>query len=188
MKITGTLVYYFVHCPRQAWLFYNNLVQEHTSEDVKIWKILHELRYEDSDFAEVEFDEWIKLDKINFKKSWEVEVEEFKKSWKELRGQVFQVLFYLWKLEQAWIKAIWKLVFDEKKKPELKQIEDLDFEVEGKKILIPWTKKNKKALEQVLQELEQILSQPVPPPKLLNKSWKPHKKCKGCSYFEFCWV
>ena len=191
MKITWTLVYYFVHCPRQAWFFSNNIKAEHTSEDVKIWKILHELKYwnlTEKDFSEVEFNDfWIKIDKINFKND-QIETEEFKKAWKELKAQFFQVLYYLYIFENFWIKAKWKLIFDEKHKINEKDLKGLDYTIKGFKIYIPFTQNNKNKLLQVLKQLKNILSLEKPPEKFTSKSWWPHKKCRWCSYFYLCWV
>ena len=44
--ITGTIVNYYFHCKRQCWLFYNKINLEDNSEDVRIGRVLHELKNE----------------------------------------------------------------------------------------------------------------------------------------------
>lgn len=46
MRITGTMVNYYVHCRRQCWLFANGMGFEDDSEDVRIGKVMHELQSE----------------------------------------------------------------------------------------------------------------------------------------------
>ena len=191
MNITWSLIQQFIHCPRQGWLFYYNLKTEHTSETVKIWKILHQLKYwwfSEENFTEILFDEYgIKIDKINFKNKT-VEIEEFKKANIDIRWQLFQVLYYLYVFEKYWINAISKLIFDEKHKIDENQLQWLDYKIEGFKIFIELTENNKKHLKIVLKNLEEILKSNKPPTKLTNKSGWLNKKCRWCSYFYFCWI
>ena len=46
--ITGTLVNYYHHCKRQCWLFYNKINLEDNSEDVRIGRVLHEIKNEEA--------------------------------------------------------------------------------------------------------------------------------------------
>ncbi|UFX82690.1 CRISPR-associated protein Cas4 [Candidatus Absconditicoccus praedator] len=166
-QITASLIAQYMHCPRQGWLFYNNLKSEHTSEKVKIGKHYHELRYDDQDEnVEVELD-GIKIDKLT--KDY---VEEFKKANTEFEGVKMQILFYLWKLKQKGVN----------KKGLIKFKENQD------NIQIELTKDNEKELLNTIQDIESILSSEKIPDKLINKQGGPHKKCRGCSYYEFCWI
>jgi CRISPR-associated exonuclease Cas4 len=166
MKITASLLQQFIHCPRQAWLFYYNLKTEHTSEFVKIGKIYHQLRYdEDDEMVELEMD-GIKIDKLTWKY-----IEEFKKANTELEWAKIQVLYYLWKLKQKWVVKKWIIKFKENRKS----------------IKVELSKENEKWLLETIKELENLLKSSQIPKKLEN-AWKPHKKCKWCSYFEFCWI
>lgn len=191
MKFTWALIQQFVHCKRQWRLFYYNLKTEHTSENVKIWKILHELKYwwySEKNFTELWFEDyWIKIDKINFKNKI-VEIEEFKKANKDIRWQAFQVLYYLYIFEKLWIKTVWKLIFDEKHKIDEKQLSWLDYKIEGFKIYFSLTDNNKNKLLDILKDLENTLKSEQIPPKLTNWLNWPHKKCRWCSYYSFCWI
>lgn len=46
MKITGTLINYYFHCIRQCWLLGNRINLEDNSEDVRIGRVLHEIKAE----------------------------------------------------------------------------------------------------------------------------------------------
>lgn len=59
--LTGTIINYFYHCKRQCWLFYHRVNLENNSEDVRIGKVLHEIKNNDQE--EVKIDN-ISLDKI----------------------------------------------------------------------------------------------------------------------------
>ena len=64
MKITGTMVNYYFHCKRQCWLFANRINLEDNSEDVRVGKILHELKTEGRKNTEISIDN-IRVDKID---------------------------------------------------------------------------------------------------------------------------
>ena len=51
MKITGTIINYYFHCKRQCYLFANRINMEDNSEDVRIGRVLHEIRAKISDFG-----------------------------------------------------------------------------------------------------------------------------------------
>ena len=62
MKITGTIINYYLHCKRQCWLFMKKINLEDNSEDVRIGRVLHEDKAH-SENSEVEIEN-IKADKI----------------------------------------------------------------------------------------------------------------------------
>lgn len=63
MKIKGTLMNYYIHCPRQCYLHAQRLNLVNNSEDVKVGKALHESKYMNDDNAEITIDN-IRLDKL----------------------------------------------------------------------------------------------------------------------------
>ena len=73
MRITGTIINYYFHCKRQCYLFANRINLEDNSEDVRIGKVLHEIRARDKDEAEIKYENVV-LDKITAKY-----IEEYKK-------------------------------------------------------------------------------------------------------------
>ena len=69
MKVNGTLMNYYIHCPRQCYLFGNRINLEDNSETVNIGKILHEERA-DNENTEIALDN-IKLDNSHLEKEME---------------------------------------------------------------------------------------------------------------------
>jgi CRISPR-associated exonuclease Cas4 len=88
MHITGTLIKNYLHCKRQAYLYYNGLNFE--SETTKIGDILHK----EKQTKEYIFEK-IKVDDIK-----DNVLIEYKKTSANLRGTFYQVLYYLYKLKE----------------------------------------------------------------------------------------
>ena len=157
MRINGTIINYYFHCKRQCYLFANRINLEDNSEDVRIGKVLHEIKNMDKNNTEVKLDN-IAIDKITDKY-----VIELKKSDSDIKAAKMQVLLYLNELSKKGIKRNGKLVFNEKNNDEKVDIIVLD-------------DKSKKDLEACIEEINLLLSNELPPkPKIL-------KKCKKCSY------
>ena len=93
--LTGTVVNYYIHCRRQCWLFYHRLNMEDNSEDVRVGKILHELKRQGREEVALE---GIKLDKLTAEY-----VTEFKKSDADLEAARAQLEFYLVTLQDKGI-------------------------------------------------------------------------------------
>ncbi|HID8376979.1 TPA: Dna2/Cas4 domain-containing protein, partial [Clostridioides difficile] len=110
MKITGTLINYYFHCKRQCWLLGNRINLEENSEDVKIGRLLHELKEEKSKYKEIAIEN-IKIDKLT--REYLVEV---KKSDADIEAVKWQVLLYLKKLKEKGIVRKGKIEFIEKNK------------------------------------------------------------------------
>ena len=66
MRINGTIINYYFHCKRQCYLFANRINLEDNSEDVRIGKVLHEIKNMDKNNTEVKLDN-IAIDKITDK-------------------------------------------------------------------------------------------------------------------------
>ncbi len=159
--ISGTLVNYFGHCKRQAWLFTRGMRMERESDLVRKGKWIDEHTFSRSD--QVDFiSQNIKVDFI-LKGKDPVEVHEVKSSTIPKNEHKLQLGFYLLKLEQSGIKAVGILNY-----PEIK-------------------KKTTVSLNEVRNELTQNLDNIVTvingycPPRLERT------KCKGCGYYELCY-
>lgn len=162
-KITGTLINYYFHCQTQCWLHANRINLEDNSEDVRIGKVLHQINEEKNKTAEISIDN-IKIDKIT--RDYLVEV---KKSDSDPQAVKWQVLLYLYKLKQKGVEKRGKIEYIEKKGDKKVEFIDLD-EV------------NEKELLEVLEHIENLINQEIPPkPKFENK-------CKKCAYFEYCFI
>ena len=117
MKITGTIINYYFHCKRQCYLFANRINLEDNSEDVRIGKILHEIRAKDNKDTEIKYEN-IVLDKVSAKY-----IEEYKKSDADTEAARMQLIFYLKQLEEKGIIKEGKLIYDEKNKKDGKKTE-----------------------------------------------------------------
>ena len=141
--MTGSIVNYYFHCKTQMWLSAHKIGLEDNSEDVRIGRILHEIREDRVDEVSVEN---IKIDKIT--KDYVIEV---KKSDSDIEAGKWQLLFYLYRLKQKGIIKKGRLEVFEKHKQDKKQfIFELD-------------EKREKQLLNVLDEIDKILALPTPP-------------------------
>lgn len=164
MRVTGTIVNYFIHCKRQCWLFAHKMNFEDDSEDVRIGRILHEIRSEGRNNTEIQI-EGIKVDKMT-----EDYVIELKKSDADVEATKWQTLYYLYMLKQKGIDRKGRLEFLERKKQTCKTIEiELNSLTEVKLIGL-------------LEEIEQYLSHDKPAEAIYAK------KCERCAYYAYCYI
>ena len=163
MKITGTIINYYFHCKRQCYLFANRINMEDNSEDVRIGRVLHEIRAKDGKNTEIKYDNMV-LDKITDKY-----IEEFKKSDADVQAARMQLLFYLKNLADKGVKKEGRLVCKEKNK--IEKIEKI--------VLDDITEKE---LNQCLNEIE-VLINSTNVPNVEND-----KKCSKCAYYEYCYI
>ena len=110
MNINGTIINYYFHCKRQCYLHGNRLNMEDNSEQVKIWKAIHEERAENKNNTEIAIDN-IRLDKLT--KEYLTEV---KKSDADAEAAKWQLLYYLKVLKTKGVIRKGKLEFAEKNK------------------------------------------------------------------------
>ncbi len=160
--LTGTTVNYYVHCRRQCWLFYHRLNMEDCSEDVRMGKVLHEIKQKGQEEVALE---GIKLDKLT-----DEYVTEIKKSDADIEAAKAQLEFYLIMLRDKGIVRKGRLECLEKNKQQ-KTIHFLvlnDEEIEERKALY--------------LQMEKFLEEELPPP--------PERKrmCRKCAYYEYCFV
>lgn len=163
MKVNGTIINYYFHCKRQCYLFANRINLEDNSEDVRVGRVLHEIKAMDSENTEIKYDN-MAIDKMTQKS-----VEEFKKSDADIEAAKMQLLFYLKNLEEKGIKREGKLVFAEKNNKE--KIE---------KVIL--NEENTKQLEICIKEIEELIQQEEVP-KVERK-----KGCSKCAYYTYCYI
>lgn len=164
MRITGTIVNYYIHCRRQCWLFAHKMNFEDDSEDVRIGRILHELRSEGRNNTEIQI-EGIKVDKLT-----DEYVVELKKSDADVEATKWQTLYYLYVLKQKGIERKGRLEFLERNKQSSKTVElELDRQTEEK-------------LKILIKEVEKYLEQDKPNGAVYEK------KCDRCAYYVYCYI
>ena len=162
-NITGTLINYYFHCQTQCWLHANRINLEDNSEDVRIGKVLHQINEEKNKTAEISIDN-VKIDKIT--RDYLVEI---KKSDSDPEAVKWQVLLYLYKLKQKGVEKKGKIEYIEKRVDKKVDFIDLD-------------ENNEKELLEVLNKIENLINQEIPP------KAKFENKCKKCAYFEYCFI
>jgi CRISPR-associated exonuclease Cas4 len=141
----------------------NRINLEDNSEDVRIGKVLHEIK--EDRFKQVE----IKIDNIRIDRLTKEYLTEFKKSDSDPVAIKWQVLLYLYKLKQKGLHRKGRIEFHEKKNSTKSQVIELDDD-------------NEKELLEVLESIESLINMPKAP------SAKFEKRCKKCAYYEYCFI
>ncbi|KLU60528.1 hypothetical protein CEB3_c33790 [Peptococcaceae bacterium CEB3] len=160
--LTGTVVNYHTHCKRQCWLFYHHINLEDNSEDVRIGRILHELKRQEKE--EIALD-GIKLDRVTGEY-----VTEIKKSDADLAAAMAQLEYYLIVLRDKGIERKGRLECLEKNR-QSKSVHTLtltDEQIEERKAQY--------------RRIEEFLDSDSPPAPVLKRA------CKKCAYYEYCFV
>lgn len=165
MKITGTIINYYFHCKRQCYLFANRINLEDNSEDVRIGRVLHEIRAKDNKDAEIKYEN-IVLDKVSSKY-----IEEYKKSDADTKAAQMQLIFYLKQLQDKGITKEGKLIYNEKNKKDGKKTEIIELD-----------DSNINKLNKCIEDIEQLVNQEKVP------DVEKDKKCKRCAYYDYCYL
>lgn len=161
--VTGTDIWYYFICPRESWLNMHKISPDEEDENMEIGRFIHEYRYGRAK-KEVSIDS-IRVDQIKKEKdSWVI--KEVKKSSKFLTSSRYQLLYYLYTLQQKGIKARGVLLFPEEKKSEEVELTDNSIA----------------ELEKAIDDIYKIAELPIPP-----APTKIHF-CRNCAYNEYCWA
>jgi len=150
---TGTHINYYFTCERKLWFFHRSIQCEQESELVKIGKFYHE------DLDEIIIDN-IKIDMIKKGKIWEL-----KKSIKNRKASIYQVLYYLYVLKQKGIDTSAVIKYRENNRKEE----------------VVLTEEKEKEMLKILEDINETVNGDIPG--RINK-----KICKKCSYYELCYV
>lgn len=163
MHVTGTDIWYYFICKRECWLMIHRIAPDEEDDNLEIGRFIHEYRY-GRGRKELEADH-IKMDRIR-KVNGELVVQEIKKSSKFRTSARYQLLYYLYTLNQMGIKARGELSFPEERANEEVRL----------------TPAAIKELEDAIADIRTIARQPVPPsPKKIHF-------CNKCAYREYCWA
>jgi len=161
LRYKGTQVAYAVVCERKLWLFSKGIALEHTSDRVRLGKVLDETSFREEEHF---IDENVGLDFVKVGK--EVVVHEVKLSRSLESAHRLQVLYYIYYLRHKGVKASRGVIHY----PKAKRTEEVRL-----------TGKDERLLEEALRKIDNILSLPHPP----KVERKPY--CTKCAYFEFCY-
>ena len=161
-KITGSLIQAYIYCPRKAWLMSRQIVGNQYNEFLAIGRLISGETYK-REKKEIIISGG-KIDVVRNDKG-ELLLIEVKKSSKFLETAKQQLLFYLFQLDKKGVKTKGEI-----RVPREKKI-----------ITVELDKSAKQKIEKLISNLEEILSLKKPP----KEKWS--RKCKNCSYLEFCW-
>lgn len=162
MNITGIMIYYYFVCERKLWYFSNQISMEQNSELVKMGKIIDETTYQ-REKKGILIDNTINID---FIKNGAI-LHEVKKTKAIEEAGIWQLKYYMYYLEKKGINNI---------------SAEIDFPLlrETKKVFLE--NEDRKIIENVIKNIENIISQDKPPKKTDSKI------CSKCSYFDLCYV
>lgn len=162
MSITGMMIYYYFVCQRKLWYFTNNINMEQNSELVNIGKILDETSYK-RDKKGILIDNTINIDFIKNK----TVLHEIKKTKSIEEAGIWQLKYYMYYLENKGITDITaKIDF-----PLLRETREVILTIDDKKVL-----------DNVIKNIEDIVKTDTPPKKIDSKI------CNKCAYFDMCYI
>ncbi len=162
ISINGTLVWYYVVCPRETWLMSRQLSPDEDDDNIRIGRLIHEYAYPRAR-KEVAF----RAGKLDFVRSQDgsLVISEVKKTSRHEASARMQLLFYLYELRREGVNARGEIRFPEERRVRVVELGDAEvLEVEG-----------------VIRDVESVIGRSAPPqPKRIPV-------CRNCAYAEFCW-
>lgn len=161
-NITGLMIYYYFICERKLWYFINEINMEQNNELVSIGKILDETTYTREN-KNIMIDNTINIDLI---KNGAI-LHEVKKTKSIEEAGIWQVKYYIYYLEKRGIQNIKAKI-------------DFPLLRESKEITLK--QNDRKVLENVIKNIEEIAEKEVPP-KIIES-----RICKKCAYYDLCYV
>ena len=161
-EVTGTLVWYYAICPREAWLMAHETEPERDFELLAEGRLNQETHYKRAT-KELSLP-GMRLDQVRYE-GGKLIVSEVKKSSRFLPATRLQLGYYLWRLAKEEIVASGEILVPEERKREVvKLTPGLEEEVEG-----------------TVVRIRALIEEPTPPPATRIPF------CKQCAYAEFCW-
>ena len=156
------MVYYYFICERKLWYFINEINMEQNNELVNIGKILDETTYTREN-KNIMIDNTINID---FIKNGAI-LHEVKKTKSIEEAGIWQVKYYIYYLEKRGIQNIKAKI-------------DFPLLRESKEITLK--QNDRKVLENVIKNIEEIAKKEVPP-KIIES-----RICKKCAYYDLYYV
>ena len=161
-QITGTLVWYYAICPREAWLMAHEMEPERHFELLAEGRLNQEAHYKRAT-KELSLP-GIRLDQVR-REGDRLIVSEVKKSSRFLPATRLQLGYYLWRLYKEEIEASGEILVPEERKREVVEL----------------TPKLTEEVEGTVARIRALIGEPTPPPATRIPF------CKRCAYAEFCW-
>lgn len=161
----GTHFNYYHVCHRKLWLFANGINMEHTSDLVYEGKLIHEGTYPQRS----ERYEELKIEgcKIDFYDARNRVVHEIKKSDKIESAHEWQLKYYIRVLERNGVVDVMGIL----EYPTMRHTQKVEL-----------TDDDRQRIAEIEKEIAEIVGGELCPPVI------DAKRCKNCSYYEFCYV
>lgn len=160
--ISGTLVNYFSHCQRQAWLFNFGIRMEDSSEEVRKGKYVDKKSFSRKQEIDIGGAR-IKIDFID-KSKVPVELHEVKVSKKPRDDHRLQLAYYMLLMEKRGVPSIGIIHY-----PEIRETVSVDLN------------EVRLVLNQTLDKIVEVMNGSCPPRLVI-------KLCKGCAFLNFCFT
>lgn len=161
-EVTGTLVWYYAICPREAWLMAHEIEPEKDFELLAEGRLNQEAHYTRAT-KELALP-GMRLDQVR-RENGKLIVSEVKKSSRFLPATRMQLGYYLWRLAEEGMEASGEILVPEERKREVMEL----------------TPELREEAEQMVADIESLVREPTPPPA------ERIPFCKKCAYAEFCW-
>ncbi len=161
-QITGTLVWYYAICPREAWLMAHELEPEKEFGLLAEGRLNQEAHYKRAT-KELSLP-GMRLDQVR-REGDKLIVSEVKKSSRFLPATRLQLGYYLWRLDREGMEASGEILVPDERKREVVEL----------------TPELRARIEETVATIEALVELPVPPPA------EKIPFCKKCAYAEFCW-
>jgi CRISPR-associated exonuclease Cas4 len=161
-QITGTLVWYYAICPREAWLMAHEMEPEKEFELLAEGRLNQEAHYKRAT-KELSLP-GMRLDQVR-REGGRLIVSEVKKSSRFLPATRLQLGYYLWRLHEEGMEASGEILVPKERKRETVEL----------------TPELRQEVERTVATIEALVREPAPPPA------KKIPFCKRCAYAEFCW-
>lgn len=164
--MTGTQINYYFICHRKLWLSVKRIDMEQNSESVALGRFISDTTYRrEKHELQIPADDDIII--LDYYDSSEKTIHEIKKSDKMEDSHAWQLKYYISVLEEKGISG----VKGEIDYPKLKQ-----------KIVVQLEENDKRELQSIKYNIQQILNSGLPP-SVIKKSF-----CKNCSYYDLCYI
>jgi len=161
-EVTGTLVWYYAICPREAWLMAHEIEPEKDFDLLAEGRLNQEAHYKRAT-KELALP-GMRLDQVR-REDGKLIVSEVKKSSRFLPATRLQLGYYLWRLAEEGMEASGEILVPEERKRETMDL----------------TPELRTEIEALVAKIKALILEPAPPPAVKIPF------CKKCAYAEFCW-
>jgi CRISPR-associated exonuclease Cas4 len=162
-QATGTLVWYYSICQREAWLMAHALEPEREDPLLDMGRLVQKEAYPREREKELAAS-GMKIDLLSDRRG-HVVVREVKKSSRFLESATMQLAYYVWRLRRMGVETRGELLIPK----------------ERKRFPIELTNELEEKIEEIVRKIERLISREIPPPP------KHIPFCRRCAYREFCW-